>query len=252
MIGVFGKTLRAFPVPTEALQIRVAGAAAGEFVSTGREVAAQIDTFLSEYGVELPPRGKVYDFGCGPGRVVAALRARHGGVAFFGSDIDQEAINWCAANMRETGAFFVNGSLPPLDVPDGQFDFIYSISTFTHFPEDMQHVWLAELRRVLKPGGYLLTTKINPFAYDLPENVRADATASGFAYWGEASKVDGLPDFYRLAYHTADYVRRVWGAYFEVIHVGRHDLNYTQDAVLLRKPRSSRLNWLRPFWPGKG
>jgi ubiquinone/menaquinone biosynthesis C-methylase UbiE len=137
--------------------------------------------------------------------------------------------------MSHLGAYFANGHEPPLPFPDKHLDRIYSISIFTHLPEAMQDAWLAELHRVLKPGGYLLTTKIDPFAYALPEAVRAAAVETGFAYFGDAAPVDGLPDFYRLAYHTDDYVRRAWGCHFDVLHVGSHDLNDTQDSVLLRR-----------------
>lgn len=244
-----GSKLRSYPVPSEDLQLRVAGAAAGAFVHEGRKVALQIETILSEHGIMFPKEGRVFDFGCGPGRISAVLGARHPTCSIMGCDIDADAISWCETQIGGRTKFFVNGNLPPLEIPDEYFDLIYSISTFTHFPEDMQHAWLAELRRVLKPGGHILTTKINPFAYDLPVAVVEAASASGFAYWGEATLVDGLPDFYRLAYHTEGYVRRVWGQYLEILHVGKHDLNYTQDAVLMRRPKPSSLHWLRRFFP---
>ena len=46
----------------------------------------------------------------------------------------------------------------PLGFPDGTFDFIYSISVFTHLTEASQRFWMNELFRILKPGGYLLFT----------------------------------------------------------------------------------------------
>jgi SAM-dependent methyltransferase len=234
--AVFGKTLRPYPVAPPHLQVRVAGAAAGAFVAEGRIVADQLVRILTAQGVAYPANGRVHDFGAGPGRVLAVLAGRYPSATYSASDIDPEAMAWCAREMADLATFSVNGHAPPLDIPDDTLDLVYSISVFTHLPEAMQDAWLAELRRVLKPGGHLLTTVINPLAYDLPEPVRAAALRSGFAYFGDAAPVDGLPDFYRLAYHTADYVRRSWGRFFEVLHVGAHDLNDTQDAVLLRKP----------------
>jgi SAM-dependent methyltransferase len=38
------------------------------------------------------------------------------------------------------------------------FDFIYSISVFTHLTEYNQWFWMNELFRVLRPGGHLLFT----------------------------------------------------------------------------------------------
>lgn len=80
----------------------------------------------------------------------------------FGTDIDGESIDWCQSKLGHMATFTVNGFWPPLPFADGFFDVIYSISVFTHLPEDMQTAWLAELRRVAKPGGLLLLTVHSP------------------------------------------------------------------------------------------
>jgi SAM-dependent methyltransferase len=234
---VFGRDLKARRVPPEALQIRVAGAAAGAFHGTGAKVADQIAAILAANGRPLQSHARILDFGAGPGRVLASVRELHPAASLTGSDIDPEAIAWAAENLPEAGEFRVNGPEPPAPFADESFDLIYAISVMTHLPEEMQWAWLADLRRMLRPGGLLLTTKLNPAAYDLPAEIQAAAAANGFVYWGQATATDGLPDFYRLAYHSRDYIEREWGRYFEVLHVGAHDLNHTQDAVLLRRPR---------------
>jgi len=234
MQAVFGAPLKARPVPPAHLQIRVAGAAAGEFCRAGGIAAQQIERLLAEGG-GLAAGQAVLDFGCGPGRVLQALAPRHPGVRFHGCDIDAEAIAWCRDNLGDLGIFEVNGTLPPLPFGDASFDAIYGLSVFTHLPEAYQAPWLDDLRRVLKPSGRLLTTIMNPLAYDLPQAIRDSAAATGFAYWGDAAETEGLPSFYRLAYHTHDYVRREWARGFEVLRIGGHDLNDTQDSVLLRR-----------------
>jgi ubiquinone/menaquinone biosynthesis C-methylase UbiE len=175
--------------------------------------------------------------------VISSIADLNPQAALAGSDIDAEAIGWAQENLSDIATFAVNGELPPLPFPDEAFDLVYSISTFTHFPDELQWAWLKELRRVLKPGGLLLTTKLNAAAYDLPADVQREFQAKGFVYWGEAALTDGLPTFYRLAYHTDAFVRREWGRYFEVLRIGSHDLNNTQDSVLLRRPRHG-LSWL--------
>ncbi|WP_309091154.1 class I SAM-dependent methyltransferase [Phenylobacterium sp.] len=236
--AVFGRPVRRRRIPPEHLQIRVTGAAAGQFHVTGRRVADQIAGILARAGRPLTSFQRILDFGCGPGRVISSIKDMHPAAELFGSDIDGEAIGWARANLADIGDFRVNGPNPPLPFADESFDLIYSISIFTHLPEDMQHGMLAELRRILKPGGVLLTTKLNPEAYDLPDDVRTQGVNDGFVYWGDADATEGLPGFYRLAYHTEAYIRRVWGEYFNVLHVGSHDLNNTQDAVLLLRPKS--------------
>ena len=56
----------------------------------------------------------------------------------------------------------------PLPYADGQFDLVYAFSVFTHLTERMQHEWIAEVRRVLAPGGLLLfSTKGDSHAHHL-------------------------------------------------------------------------------------
>jgi SAM-dependent methyltransferase len=222
-------------VPPPHLQIRVAGAAAGEFCRTGLAVAQRIEAIVAEGGFAWRDGARVLDFGCGPGRVAGALKPRHSQVRFDGCDIDAEAIAWAQAQMADVGTFAVNAHAPLAPYPDQAFDLIYSISIFTHLPEAQQFAWLDDLRRILKPGGLLLATSMNPYSYDLPEAIRRSADDTGFAYWGDAPETDGLPSFYRLAYHSHDYLRRMWTRGFELLRIGRNDLNNTQDSVLLRR-----------------
>ena len=241
--AVFGRSLRPRRIPPPHLQVRVTGAAAGGYHDAGRKVAGQIAGILRSAGHPLEEAKSILDFGCGPGRVIASIADLNPTARLFGSDIDAEAIAWAQANLADIAEFRVNDPEPPLPFADESFDLIYSISIFTHLPADMQWSMLSELRRILKPGGVLLTTKLNPEAYDLPPEAKAEAVRAGFTYWGDAEATEGLPGFYRLAYHTDDYVMREWGRYFEVLHLGQHDLNNTQDAVLLRRPRHA-LSWL--------
>lgn len=238
-----GRPLKAMPIPPEHLQIRVAGAAAGGFHAAGVQTAAQIAGILERAGTPLRDHARILDFGCGPGRMIQPMHALHPTATFCGSDIDAEAIGWAQANLGRLATFRVNGAEPPLPFPDEAFDLIYAISVFTHLPEAMQWDMLSELRRILRPGGVLLTTKLDPAAYDLPSAVTAEGVDRGFAYQEDWVATDGLPAFYRQAFHTGGYIEREWSRYFEVLHVGVHDLNDTQDAVLLRRPRHA-LSWL--------
>lgn len=57
---------------------------------------------------------------------------------FYGSDIDPEAIAWCKEHHADLAQFVVTPTSPPLPFEDNYFDFIYSISVFTHMPEEME------------------------------------------------------------------------------------------------------------------
>lgn len=145
------------PLPPGRLMFLVQGTTnVQEFLTDGRSTALAVLDVLKGVGVAVDGSMRVLDFGCGCGRVI---RHVHGmtGAECHGSDYNPQLIDWCKHNLR-FATFEVNGATPPLPHPNDQFDVIYALSVFTHFPEALQWAWLSELSRVLKPGGHLLMT----------------------------------------------------------------------------------------------
>ncbi len=145
------------PVPPPGLLVRVAGSPDVRWFLEGGELARRsITDALGRQGVAPGDVDAVLDFGCGCGRV-----ARHWpevtGAVVTGVDYNPELVAWCQRNLP-FGAFAVNDLAPPLACAGGSFDLVYALSVFTHLPEDLQHAWIDELARVLRPGGYLLLT----------------------------------------------------------------------------------------------
>src|SRR5262249_11359465 len=125
------------------------------FGTVGKLAAFDLQAAVESEGLYLPKLAKILDFGCGCGRIIQWFRILYPDAEIYGTDIDKEAIEWCARNLALTGQFSVNEERPPLAYKDNFFDFVFSISIFTHLPENMQFEWLSELRRVTKPGGLL-------------------------------------------------------------------------------------------------
>jgi SAM-dependent methyltransferase len=100
---------------------------------------------------------RILDFGCGCGRTLLWLAPWAERTELDGTDIDRDAISWCRGSIR-FARFAMNDPLPPLPYPEKSFDLVYLISVFTHLTEDLQLLWLEELRRVSRPGGYVLVT----------------------------------------------------------------------------------------------
>ena len=96
------------------------------------------------------------DFGCGCGRVIRHWKDANA-TTICGSDYNPLLVDWCRDNLG-FAEFNVNELTPGLPHKDGRFDFIYALSVFTHLPEELQQPWMAELERVLAPGGTLLIT----------------------------------------------------------------------------------------------
>ena len=98
----------------------------------------------------VPAGARVLDAGCGSGRTLEEL-ARYGEV--FGIELDPGAAEM--AQGRGCGEVRV-GRLEELPWEDGYFDLITCLDVIEHTPDD--RATLGELRRVCKPGGFLLVT----------------------------------------------------------------------------------------------
>ena len=96
----------------------------------------------------------ILDFGCGCGRV-ARHWAEVEGPELYGWDYNPDLVAWCAANLPALWATR-NGLAPPTPYVTGSFDLIYALSVFSHLDEPLQRGWLAEFRRLLRPGGLLV------------------------------------------------------------------------------------------------
>jgi SAM-dependent methyltransferase len=223
------------PYPPGHLRFRVHGGRDIEgYARNGRMASENLVALFVNGLLSLPAGANVLDFGCGPGRVMTWFQQEHKDWNFFGTDIDPEAIEWAQKNLPGLATFDCNGHLPPLRYETGFFDFVYSISIFSHLPEDMQGAWLAELSRVTKPGGCLVLTTHGEAL--VPEEYRY-VLKDGFHYSSGAA-TDGLPEFYQTSYQTQEYVRRVWSQYFTIENYFVRGLGNHQDLVICRKPPS--------------
>jgi len=100
---------------------------------------------------------RVLDFGCSSGRIVRVLAAAFPNVDWHGWDPNRVAVAWARAHLPGI-AFRSGADEPPLPYADATFDFVYAISIWSHFDEDAAVRWLAEMHRIVRPGGHLLIT----------------------------------------------------------------------------------------------
>lgn len=104
----------------------------------------------------LAPPGLLLDLCCGAGRHLIPLR--EAGFAAYGLDLSAEMLR--AGNL---GGMAVRADAIRLPFRDGCFDAVVNLfSSFGYFPDDASHHrMLAEVRRVLKPGGRLIIDHMN-------------------------------------------------------------------------------------------
>jgi SAM-dependent methyltransferase len=109
---------------------------------------ALLDCFASE----VRALGAVADIGCGPGQIARYLHER--GVPVVGIDLSPGMV---ATAQRLTPAVpFRQGSMLSLDVEDGTWGGVVALYVIVHLSPDEVPGALAELYRVLRPGGLLL------------------------------------------------------------------------------------------------
>ena len=112
---------------------------------------------LSQSGLD-PAAGQAgLDFGCSSGRVVRVLAAAYPELEWHGCDPIADAVDWASEHL--SGIRFARSpERPPLQYADGSFDFVFAISIWSHFAAPAALAWLAEMHRVIRPGGRLLLT----------------------------------------------------------------------------------------------
>ena len=107
----------------------------------------------------LQPGEKILDVGCGTGAVTLPAKVRVGksGEA-AGIDPAPEMITVARQKASRAGLEidFRVGVIESLPFPDGTFDAVTSSLMMHHLPENVRAKGMAEILRVLKPGGRLL------------------------------------------------------------------------------------------------
>ena len=106
---------------------------------------------------------RILDAGCGSGPLFAALRDR--GAIVTGFDKSAGMLELARRRLGDGADLRVADLGSPLPFPDDTFDDV-TASLVLHYLEDWGPA-LAELRRVLKPGGRLIVSVDHPFAVNL-------------------------------------------------------------------------------------
>lgn len=116
-------------------------------------VAASVRETLAR--LALAPGERLLDVGCGTGALLAAVREAVPGVDAVGADLAPEML--AAARARLGAAVpLVAADAARLPVRAGRFDAVVSTSAFHYWPDP--RAGLAEVARVLRPGGRLVLT----------------------------------------------------------------------------------------------
>ncbi len=101
----------------------------------------------------LPPKSlKILDVGCGEGHLIECFSSMRGGDEFHGLDILDNTL--AQAALRCPSATFARGDACAMPFADATFDAVMCTDVIEHIHE--YKLALAEMKRVLKPGGWLI------------------------------------------------------------------------------------------------
>lgn len=110
---------------------------------------------------------QVLDLGCGYGRLSGELLKRFSKIKTVGVDIAANYVDLYNRNLAPRGKA-IKGDICCLPFKDGTFDMVFIVTTLMYLPDDRdQKKALAEIGRVLKPGGHFLVVERNPLGYGI-------------------------------------------------------------------------------------
>jgi fatty-acid O-methyltransferase len=177
------KTKYGYPLAT-----RLMGADAMEFLNYGYEEDPPMALPLAESdqpnrfciqqyhrtATQVDLSGKqVLEVGCGHGGGASYLMRTLHPASYTGLDLNPAGIALCRKRHNLPGLDFVRGDAENLPFPDQSFDAVINIESSNHYPQLPR--FLAEVARVLRPGGHFLYADSQP-----PDGVAAwDAALAG-------------------------------------------------------------------------
>lgn len=132
----------------------------------GPRHAAREALLLAVLARHLAPNSEVLDAGAGAGRLANRLAAD--GHVVVGIDQSERFVEYATAHAA-AGARFQVGDITRLDFPVGSFDAVVAGEVLEHVSDDAAAI--AELYRVLKPGGWcLVSVPADPRLWDVSDD----------------------------------------------------------------------------------
>lgn len=207
---------------------------------------------LKRHAADLRSGDSIFELGCASGRVLRHFACQESGLTLWGADIQLRHVEWIRRFLPEQIRVFQNTVLPQLPLESNSQKLVYAFSVFTHI-DDFELAWLAEVRRLLKPGGiaYLTIHSERTWQHMNPEwplwkgLVRHKEHIPDYEVSAELFKAPmPLPKtvFYwttgetynTQVFHSDHYIRTVWERFLTVKEIVAAGYDY-QDVVVLQK-----------------
>jgi SAM-dependent methyltransferase len=187
------------------------------FFASGYRTVWGYQMELSDYGAQVNTMQTILEMGVGLGRLI--LHYFPFKANLYGCDVTPEAISWTKSKLGHRVQLETTRVEPPLPYPDGLFDFVYANSVFTHVPCSLMDRWAAELRRIIRPGGFLIFSVLdaNHYLRDMTyHEFHSRFQALGCRDWAQDKGV------LMLTYLSRAELFRAWGRHFSVLELRSH------------------------------
>jgi SAM-dependent methyltransferase len=203
-----------------------------------------IDVIKKHYG--LKPGMAILDFGCSSGRVLRHFfkEQQELGWKLVGTEIQAYLVEWMRRHFPNEIEVLCGTTYPHLPFKDNSLDVIYGISVFTH-TKYLWDMWLAEFKRVLKPGGLVIQTMQCEVAWAFYHTHRNEGwVRDGHPTW-MLEKPEMEEDYFLYGdglisqtFFKADVVKRYWGRYLEIVDfLAPPEFSY-QNWIVGKNPRA--------------
>lgn len=248
-------------MPPESLQIATSGRAGLQAMAEASDFYHEVKKIYEKHGDDISA-ARVFDFGCGWGRVTRAFLKDIPPYNIIGSDVRSDILS-IAGDLAPSLMFAKNDHTPPLAFVVRPFDIIVSYSVFSHLPENLAKAWIDEFATKLRPGGVLaITTRgrnhiiaASKLKKKSDQPVRGNSHANAyenmfndfdaalkdydsgkfvFAPTGGGKGLD--TDVYGEAIIPAAYVKSHWADKFEMLaYVEGYSPNANQPIIMMRR-----------------
>ncbi|MER8584837.1 class I SAM-dependent methyltransferase [Mesorhizobium sp. M1338] len=143
--------------PPDDLQSQFVGSANENALREAHKFYALMKQVAQQYGKPIGRDTAFLDFGTGWGRFLRFAWKDVAESRLFGVDIDPDVIALTRSN-GVPGELSTIEPLGALNMADASVDAILAYSVFTHLPERVHLHWMAEFKRVTRPGAIVALT----------------------------------------------------------------------------------------------
>lgn len=245
--------------PDEDVQLMFTGSKGDTVMREGFIAYTLFKGLYTKYNGPIDQCSNILDFGCGWGRIIRFFLKDLEPSKISGCDPVEKMIDICKEQNKWCNFTKIN-TRPPSPYQNNTFDLIYSFSVFSHLSEEMSNSLLAELTRILKPGGMLIaTTRSRDFIEHCAKlrkrkdlaSLHAGPKSSAAAFLNtEESQADydsGKYCFSQLVHEgewsywgdaaiSKEYVVNHWTQALEFVDYVDDQKHISQNAIVMRKP----------------